>query len=218
MSHRHGPHDGFVPATDIILTIETHLGLEHEEWEEDDPRLAPLSGMWEFSDLRKQLGIRQNGGKLRWIPFWLADALLCKLRLANLWRSELEHIYLGVNLTDELGNQYLRPTEKGWRRCARGGCVKVFPLRDPEGGKGSYHPNRRYCSDGCAATDAKHQRGARSQLSRRFDQCPSGHDRSPENVYEYTIRSGKKAGTRVRRCRICFNNAQRAYRAERKAA
>lgn len=216
MSVRHGYHDGFIEVKPIILTIEHHLGLEHEQWEEDDPRLAPLSGMWEMSDLRKQLGIRQNGGKKVWVDFNLADAILCKLRLQNLWRTELLDIYERVCL-ETPASRAGRIVPKGHRMCARQGCTNTFPLSTGEG-KGSNQTRKRYCSKTCNATARKHRRGSVSQLRRRLDQCPNGHDRSPENVYEYTIKSGPKAGTRVRRCRLCFNAAQQAYRAERKAA
>lgn len=102
------------------------------------------------------------------------------------------------------------------RRCARAGCSNQF--RVPDGtGKGSNQTRKRYCSKGCNATARKHRRGVRSRQSRRFDTCPAGHDRTPENTYEYVIASGPKKGMAARRCRICFNEAQRRWR-ERRAA
>lgn len=113
------------------------------------------------------------------------------------------------------GQKHDRPT---LRRCERKGCTNVFLVPDPEGGKGSNQTRKRYCSRACNATARKHRKGVRSQKERRFDTCPAGHDRSPENTYVYTIKSGAKAGYEVRRCRICFNEAQRRWRGERMAA
>ena len=107
------------------------------------------------------------------------------------------------------GDHRIRPVI---HHCERRGCSHTFVVPDPAGGKGSNQTRKRYCSAGCYATALKHRKGVRSQVARRFDTCPSGHDRSPENVYEYVIKSGPKAGYTVRRCRPCFNSAQRAYR------
>lgn len=209
MPARNGYHNGYVPAFEVITTIEHHLGLEHENWEEDDPRLAPLTSMWEMADLRKQLGIRQNGGKLRWIPFGLADSVLCKLRLQNLWRHELLEAYERVNLSGSCGTQWVRPVPKGYARCQLVGCSEIFPSPNARGVR------QKYCSKKCKqhASQAR-RRGFRSQLSRRFDTCPAGHDRSPENTYIVNHKSGQVEY----RCRVCENERKAARRAEREAA
>jgi len=201
------PETGYIPALLFIRTVEVHMNLGEDQWEEDDPRLAPLTEMWEFSDLRKQLGIRQNGGRIRMIPFGLADLILCKLNLVELWRGPLADVYYAASLEEGHGLQWVRPVPKGYRRCERVGCSEVFAAKMHRGRA------KRYCTTRCGDAESKARRvGSRSQIARANDTCPSGHDRSPENVYEYTIKSGPKAGTLVRRCRPCFNAAQAAYR------
>lgn len=209
MPVRNGYHNGYVPAYEVITTIEHHLGLEHENWEEDDPRLAPLTGMWEFSDLRKQLGIRQNGGKLRWIPFGLADSVLCKLRLQNLWRHELLEIYEAVNLSGSCGTQWVRPVPKGMARCGRVGCSVVFEQRT-SGSK------KKYCSVICKNQAYKLRSGqtksAPTGPGRHLSalRCKNGHERTPENTYLY---KGKRL------CNECRKERKReAYARERLAA
>lgn len=208
-----GPHKGYIPAEPFMLSVEGALNLDRGDWSDENDRLAPLSQLWDMDDLRKMLGIGDQRSR-EWIPFGFADAILCKLNLVELWREQLADFYYAANLTRNNGYQYVRAAPKGHARCQRVGCSNTFPLRDPRGGRGSYHPNKRYCSEGCQATDSKHRRGSRSRLNRSLGQCPRGHDRSSENTYIYINSKGYES----RRCRVCFRENQRVYRAQKEAA
>lgn len=179
---------GHVPSYDIIWAIEEALGIEGP-WEDSDERLQPLTRIWNIDDLKVQLGV---GRKPKWVDFDLADQVICALGRVDFWRNELEHIYLSVRLKDKSTFRG-RKAARGSRRCARTGCSNIFVPR--KGG----HP-QRFCSPVCKYTHhSAERRGSRSRENRRYDTCPAGHDRSPENSRVVQHKSGQVEI----RCKIC---------------
>lgn len=144
-------------------------------------------------------------GDLEFIEFDVADRIACLVGdPVGFWRSPpMEQFYEGVNLVRK--NHDSAP--KDTKRCEAEGCSNVFV------------PNRRgrpqkYCSKTCRMTQRDRRReGRRTLQSKRFDTCPHGHDRSPENeVWEMGSR-----GKPVLRCRECLKEKQRARRARKRA-
>lgn len=86
---------------------------------------------------------------------------------------------------------------RGQKRCAAAGCSELFFPKTKR---------RRYCSERCYKRQWwRDKNGARGLESRRFDACPHGHDRSPENYFP--------KGSH--RCRLCWNKYMRKYRKRR---
>lgn len=139
-------------------------------------------------------------GKRTTISFDAADKILCGINMPFAWREpDLLPLYLELDL-DGPAVERLQPPH----RCARPGCSKIFPA-------GRYADRKKYCSRKCKGQASQARtRGFRSQLSRKYDRCPAGHDRSPENVREYVHR---KTGQVEHRCIICERQRKHARKA-----
>lgn len=121
------------------------------------------------------------------LSFDQADALLCKVGAFNAWRDnkKLKVLYLEADLSKP--GQPPRFSER--KRCAAKGCSVYFKPR------ARWH---RYCSQACGQR-ARHQKSGR--YGSRYDTCPAGHDRSPENVRE--------RGDGTIACRACGRERER---------
>lgn len=193
---------GHVPVVRIRELLIVKLGIEDGHFGTDHPELICLTRMWDDSDrIWKVLNGTGDARGQEWMEFNVADQLLCLLGLQLCWYEELEDIYYAVNLRTR---PISRTTPKGERRCERDGCSAVFAPTMPW---------QRFCSQQCqrAQWRNEHSEGARTMKSRRYDQCPQGHDRSPENT-QWIL--DKRSGKLKPRCRVCFNEHRRAVYAE----
>ena len=180
---------GHVPSQRIIDEIDYELGCSwpwpFPKTAYDDPSpLSPVEQYWNVDDLRKMLNPQGRSGG--WIEFDLADKLLCCLHLTDSWHGRLEDLYLSVNLEPE--QPRVRKAPSGEHRCAARGCTNTFI---PWGKR-----NQIYCSQKCGARDRRELAG---RYGKRYDKCPNGHDRSPENV------AYRKSGAIY--CRACNREA-----------
>lgn len=188
---------GHVPSERIVAAIDEALGTEwpwsfpYGPFDEPSP-LMPLTRFWKGDDIKLMLSPARNGG---WIEFDFADKMLCVLSLEDLWRGELSDLYEAVDLQTE--QQRVRRAPPGSIRCGRRGCGTLFKPGMPWA---------RYCSKNCKMAEQRHRRSEREQrpqrYGHRYDTCPNGHDRSPENVYERP--NGSIA------CRACRREAAQA--------
>lgn len=192
-----GLENGYVPTKAITNAVGRQLKMTMP-WRADDEKLQPLAN---YYDLEVLVQILQRNDE---IPFGLADIIITKLGLEHIWRTRsLQRIYYRANLEGNNGMQRVRVVEPGFHRCERDGCANIFP-ENPRG-----RP-KRFCSKRCRDTvGLRRRRDARSQTSRRYDTCPAGHDRSPENTYTYVNSKGYPS----LRCRVCTREYQRERRA-----
>mgnify|MGYP001407000648 CR=1 FL=1 len=194
-----------------------------KEWVGDDEsRVSTLSVK---ATVDEALIWRVLSGTAKAVGFNIADRLLCATGCVTAWHTgRLGEVYWKHPLPgkiDKGGKPKTLPV------CARVGCSNTPPPSKPRGGR------RIYCSRPClmsAARDRRRERQTgnpvRTKKNRRYDKCPRGHDRSPENV---SFDKRGKIG-----CRECHRNdmralyqdpeyrarkveASRAYRARKKA-
>jgi len=199
-------NSGYVPVQRIRDFIAAQLNITDGYFAPNHPELVCFTRMWNTSDRPWQtLNGTGEAKNQEWMEFDIADKMLCLLGLQGHWREELEDIYLAVDLS---GVSRSRMMPKGVKRCEANGCANTFV--DLHRG----HP-RHYCSKTCRMTQrGRRRKGRRSLDSKRYDTCPHGHDRSPENA---AWGKGVK-GKLVLRCRVCIKEKQRAYRARLKVA
>src|SRR3990167_9413857 len=171
-----------VPLKPVREAVEAAMALQ--EWSVEDERLMPLTRMWDADDFKKMF-VRTDRET---IPFDFADQTLCLLGLQFLWWDELSDIYYSVDLTPR---EKVRTVPKGHKRCEADGCANVFlPKRK----------DQKYCSTSCMKKQWwRDKYGSKSLTNKRMDQCPRGHDRSPENVRYEISKDGKK----LLRCLVC---------------
>lgn len=186
---------GFVPADRVRGAIRQALG--PFEWSRDEPKLQPLTRMWEIDDLEKML-VERDGKSVKWVRFDLADKVLCLLNLPHLWWGPLRSWYYRVVL-DGTESQLDRPVPKGMKRCERDGCSTVFEKR------GTGQSEKKFCCLTCLRTQQYRRINDARSLGERADECPHGHVRTEENTY--VSKRGHKE------CRVCKRDRMRARRA-----
>lgn len=143
-----------------------------EKQTEDDPReaLALRAGV-SRSLVDKLLS---PAAPSDYVEFPAADRLICAMGNVFVW-------YLG-----ELGEVYwkarIRETKAMSPICEARGCGNPVPPKTHTGGK-----PRRFCSTQCAKrTWDRNKDGTKRTIEEaRYDKCPHGHDRSPENTGYY---------------------------------
>ncbi len=203
-----GRSEGHVPLERIRSLLIEKLHIEDGHFSTDHPELVCLTRMWDDGDrIWKALNDTGQSKGQFWMEFNVADKLLCLLGLQGCWWDELADVYYSVDLTK---GSIARTAEKDEVRCANPACSVTFS---------PFNGGRRkvYCTAACKNQHwsqrhkAKRSEGAqgRTLKSKRYDTCPHGHDRSPENaVWE----KGSK-GKPVLRCRECLNRKARDRRA-----
>lgn len=106
-----------------------------------------------------------------WMDFDAADRALCEVDKAHCWWAELRDIYYAVSLHS--------PGRPASKRCERTGCSEVIVTKKQGYGK-------KYCGRACKhaawRVRQKKREGTKSRYGTRWDTCPHGHDRSPENT------------------------------------
>lgn len=221
-------HKDRVPAERIVPLLREYIAKHTppEDAEEDvagtDKKKNRKKTLLPETALAHQAGVagrhvrRLLNEEQQYLRFDTADRLICAMGIPFVWRlprreGGLVDIYLSI----EFEGEARVPTN----RCARGGCSNTFDP-SPTGYRGVAGGKRRlYCSPACQSAQSKREgSGHRTLGGKRYDTCPQGHDRSPENTIEYVKKSGPKAGYVERKCRLCALEKQREYRARKKVA
>ena len=155
-----------IPTAPIRPFIENYL----ETCDSESPllTLATATGLGE----RRLYGILYEQDELE---FDTADRLICHIDV-NIWRRELPDLYYGVDLSSPSRPRRSRKT----RRCECPGCSNEF-TPEPRGAH-----QAKFCSPTCKVKAYRARRRIREErparYGTRYDRCPNGHDRSPENI------------------------------------
>lgn len=183
-----------IPAEPFVELVTKHLSTLPVPPPGSD-FLSPSASLAARAKVPRDTLEKVLAGNFQTVDFNFVDRIVCAMDVVHIWWSDWRDLYYSVPLDDE--------AEGGVRAtiatCAAKGCSNLVPPQ-----RGGPLP-KRFCCARCKQTEYDRvSRGSERTLkNKRFDRCPKGHDRSPENVVYQN--NGKQL---VLRCRVCLNEKQ----------
>lgn len=175
-----------IPAAPIVEVLNKYLVGESERAGEGEYIRGQITSLAERADVSGDTLQKILKGRNQTIDFDLADRLLCKANLHELWFTDLRELYDQAVLVEQ--NRSRRHTitpPSQVRVCARAGCSVTFVPNPKVAHK------QRFCSHRCGAADWKVRKfGHKTPLrgpGRKLEKltCKNGHERTPENTGHY---------------------------------